>query len=140
MRRRDSEARASVQSGQLDQSLSLSPEILEPVRRQSCIDRRARDRAKPQPSPNCPGIVPLVGERIAAGVAKHVRVRLQFEAGAEGRAFDHPGKVRGRERRAALADEDEGRRLTLALPGQARHCALWAPGVRPARHRIEGLN
>ena len=33
-----------------------------------------------EPSLDCPGIVPLVGEDIATGVAKHVRVRLQFEA------------------------------------------------------------
>jgi hypothetical protein len=33
---------------------------------------------------------------------------LQFEAGADGRALDHPGKACSREQRAALADEDEG--------------------------------
>ena len=55
-----------------------------------------------------PGIVPLVGERIAARAAKHLRIRLQFDAGADGRALDHPGKAGGGERRAALADEDEG--------------------------------
>ena len=35
----------------------------------------------PQPSLNGPGIVTLVGERTAAGMAKHVRMCLQFEAG-----------------------------------------------------------
>jgi hypothetical protein len=35
-------------------------------------------------------------------------MRLQFEVGASGRTLDYPGKARGRERRAALADEDEG--------------------------------
>jgi hypothetical protein len=33
---------------------------------------------------------------------------LHFEAGADGRALDRPGKARGRERRAAFADEDDG--------------------------------
>ena len=61
-----------------------------------------------EPPLDRPGVMPLVGERIAAGVAKHVRMRLQFEAGTNGRALDHPGKARGREGRAALADEDEG--------------------------------
>ena len=43
-----------------------------------------------------------------AGVAQHVWVRLQFEAAADGRAFDHPGKACSREWRAPLADEHEG--------------------------------
>ncbi len=49
-----------------------------------------------------------LGERIAASVAKHVRMRLQLKAGSEGRALDHPGKAAGRERCTALADEHEG--------------------------------
>src|SRR5712672_146928 len=70
----------------------------------------------PQPPLDRPGIVPLVGERIAAGVAKHVRVSLRFEAETSaGRTLHHPGKARGREWRAALTDEDERRRLALTL-------------------------
>ncbi len=49
-------------------------------------------------------------------MAKYVRMRLQLEAETSaGRSFDHPGKARCRERRSALADEDEGRRHALAL-------------------------
>jgi hypothetical protein len=33
-----------------------------------------------EPPLNRPDIVPLVGKRIAASMAKHVRVKLQFEA------------------------------------------------------------
>ncbi len=63
-----------------------------------------------EPSLDCPGIVPLVGEDIATGVAKHVRVRLQFEAEPfAGRPLDHSGKAGRRERRAALTHEDEDR-------------------------------
>jgi hypothetical protein len=41
-------------------------------------------------------------------VPKHVRVRLQFKTQTTAsHALDHPGEARGRERRAALADEDE---------------------------------
>ena len=94
---------------------SRPPEILEPIRGQGGIDRRRCNRPMPEPSLNCPGVVPLVGERIAAGMAKHMGVRLQFEAGASGRTLDHPGEARGRERRAALADENEWRRLCLTL-------------------------
>jgi hypothetical protein len=32
-----------------------------------------------EPALDRPGVVPLVGERVAAGVAEHVRMRLEFE-------------------------------------------------------------
>jgi len=49
-------------------------------------------------------------------MAKHVGVRLQFESETPaGCPLDHPGKAGGRERRAPLADEDEGRRRAFAL-------------------------
>jgi hypothetical protein len=35
-----------------------------------------------QPTLDRPGVVTLVGEGMAAGVAKHVRMRLQLETGA----------------------------------------------------------
>jgi hypothetical protein len=51
---------------------------LNPSAPRRCVDRGARDR---WPSRlDCPGVVPLVGENVATGVAEHVRVRLQFEA------------------------------------------------------------
>jgi hypothetical protein len=61
---------------------SVSPEILEPIRRQGRVHRRARDRTMPQPSLDRPGIVSLVGERMTAGMAKYVRIGLQFESEA----------------------------------------------------------
>jgi hypothetical protein len=68
-----------------------------------------------EPSLDCPGIVALVGERVAAGMTQHVRVRLQFEAGGSRRPFDHPGKASGRERGSPLADKDKRRRLAWPL-------------------------
>jgi len=41
--------------------------------------------------------VALIGEGVAAGVAEHVRMCLELEAGAGGGALDHPGKAGGRE-------------------------------------------
>jgi hypothetical protein len=55
------------------------------------------------------GIVPLVGEGVAAGVAQHVRMRLEVEAGFRAGTLDHLGEAARRERRAAFAGEDEGR-------------------------------
>ena len=48
-------------------------------------------------------------------MAEHVRMRLELEARGDGRPLNHPGKAGSRERGAALADEDEGRRHALAL-------------------------
>jgi hypothetical protein len=70
-----------------------SAEILEPVRRQGHVHGCARDRAMAQVLLNRPRVVTFGGERITAGMAKHVRVGLQFEAEASmGRALDHSGK------------------------------------------------
>jgi hypothetical protein len=87
----------------------IPPEILEPVRRQRRVDRGRRDRPVPKPSLNRPGVVAFVGEGIAAGMAQHVGMSLQFEAKTSARRpLDHSGKPGRREWRAALADEDEG--------------------------------
>jgi hypothetical protein len=51
--------------------------------------------------------VPLVGERVAAGVAQHVRVGLELQASGRRGALDHPGEAGRGERRSALADEDK---------------------------------
>jgi hypothetical protein len=120
---------------------SVPPEILEPVRRQGRIDRGARDRPMAEPSLDRPGVVALVGERVAAGVAEHVWMRLQFEARGDGSAFDHPGKAGGREWRAALADEDEGRtRPTCSCAGRQGDCATAAQSRsgRLARRQPQG--
>jgi len=81
-----------------------------------------------------PGIVTFIGEGIAAGVPEHVRMRLQFQASANSRALDHPGKARGRERRAALADEDEGngflsryKRRSARRSSPSKGCVLVVP-------------
>src|SRR5271154_2120973 len=95
--------------------LLIPPEILEPVRRQRRVDRGAGYRPMAERSLDCPGVVALVGKGVAAGVAEHVRMGLEIEAGAGCGALDHPGKAGRRERGSPLGDEDEGRRLTLAL-------------------------
>jgi hypothetical protein len=55
-----------------DVQLLIPPEVLEPVRRQGLVDRGTGDRPMAEPALNGPGVVPLVGERIAAGVVQHV--------------------------------------------------------------------
>jgi hypothetical protein len=55
---------------------SIPPEILEPVRRQRGVDRRARDRPMPEPPLDRPSVVPLVGEGVAVDMARHVETRV----------------------------------------------------------------
>jgi hypothetical protein len=51
-----------------------------------------------EPALDRPGVVPLVGEGVAAGVAEHVRVRLELQAAAgssESRKIRHESNCRG---------------------------------------------
>src|SRR5271154_1876594 len=61
---------------------SIPPEVLEAVRRQCRVDGGAGDRSMAEPPLDRPGIVALVGERVAAGMAEHVGVRLDLKAGS----------------------------------------------------------
>jgi hypothetical protein len=67
-------------NAQLKTLASVPPEVLEPVRRQGRVDRSAGDRSMAEPCLDGTDVVPLVGEGISAGVAEHVRVRLEVEA------------------------------------------------------------
>ena len=54
-------------------------------------------------------------------MAKHVRVGLQLKAEATtGRTVDHPGKSGRRDRRAALAYEDDGHKDVMTANGMVR--------------------
>jgi hypothetical protein len=88
-----------------------------------------------EPCLDCPSVVALVGEGVAAGVAEHVRVCLEVEAGGAGCPFNHPGKAGGRERGCPLADKDKRRRLALALePAQGPELvAAQGMGTRGAK-------
>ena len=61
-------------------------------------------------------IVALIGQCIAAGVPKHVRMRLEIQLSLDPGALDHAGKASRGEGRAALRREYErGPWLLLAL-------------------------
>jgi hypothetical protein len=49
---------------------SISPEILQPVRRQRRVDGRAGDRPVAEPALDRTGVAPLVGERMAEAPAR----------------------------------------------------------------------
>ena len=64
-----------------------------------------------------PRVVPLVGQRITAGVPEHVRVRLEGELRLDPYPLNHAGKAGRGEWRATLGREHE-RRLRVLLPLQ----------------------
>jgi hypothetical protein len=55
----------------------------------------------PEPALDRPRVVPPIGEGVAAGVAQHVRMGLELQAGA-GSALDHPGEAGCGERELRL--------------------------------------
>jgi hypothetical protein len=78
------------------------------TRRQRRIDRRAGDGPMPEPALDRQGVVPLVGEDVAAGMAQMCRRALISKFATGGGPFAHAGERGHGESRAALADEDEG--------------------------------
>ena len=95
---------------------SSTPKILEPRRRQLSVADGVLDVAVAKISLQRPRIVPLVGERVAACVPEHVRVRLEGKLGFDPCPLDHAGEPGGAEGRPALRGEHEGRLgLLLAL-------------------------
>jgi hypothetical protein len=82
---------------------SVPPEILEPVRRQLCVPNGVLNIAISEVRLQGAGVMAGVCEG-ETGMAQHVRVRLEIEAGF---------RASCRERRAALAGEDVGGRGRL---------------------------
>jgi hypothetical protein len=85
----------------------LPPEVLEPGRRQLGIAHRVLDVAMAEVGLQGAGVVASIGKRKAAGVAQHVRMCLEIDAGSTPDALDHLGEAGGRERRTTLAHEHE---------------------------------
>jgi hypothetical protein len=53
-------------------------------------------------------VMAVIGQLVTAGVAQHVRMRLEREFGLRARALDHPGKPSRTEGCATLRCEHEG--------------------------------
>jgi hypothetical protein len=99
---------------------SSAPKILKSLLAQFRIPGGVLDGAMAEPILNCPRVVPCVGQGIAVGVAEHVHVNLEGEAGAVADALDQPIDRIGGERAAAL------RRENIAAAGLALQFAKGA--------------
>jgi hypothetical protein len=67
--------RGHVQHDPQPATNSIPKEFLEMLRRQRRIARRVLDIAMPEVSPGSHGVVAIVGELVAAGMAEHVSIR-----------------------------------------------------------------
>ena len=92
-----------------------------------------------------PRVGALVGQRVARGMAQHVRMDLEGHLGLDPGALDHLLQAGHGEGRAPLADEDEGR-LGLALQHPQRpqfvaqqRMGAGCPALGPAQMQGGGL-
>jgi hypothetical protein len=126
------------------------PEILEPRRRQLGVKHRVLDIAVAEIGLQAARIMPVIRELVAAGMPKHVRVRLEAKASRDVGAPDQSAEARLAKWCAALGREHYWRlRVLLALkPAQRpqfiadnrvrrRRAALVAPDVHHAGGKVD---
>src|SRR5215831_6026847 len=112
----------------------LSPEVLEPIRRQLGIAHGVLNVLVPEPGLQRPRVVAGIGQGVAAGVAQHVREDGEGHAGAPAEALKQRAEALGRHWAAALTGEHMRRCLLLALqtPQRAYLVALHRVDTRRA--------
>src|SRR5215831_11668794 len=69
--------------------LSISPEILEPIRRERCVANRRSNRPVAKIVLDRSGVPPIVGQLVAARVAQHMAADLKREARRLASARNH---------------------------------------------------
>ena len=117
-----------------EQGLLLPLKILEPSRRQLGAAHGVLDIAVAQVGLQGARVVPLIGERITAGVPQHVRMRLEAQPSRSPCPLNHASKASGGERRAALRREHK-RRLGLLFALLSAQCPQFIPEDRVSAWR-----
>src|SRR5665213_225740 len=84
---------------------SIPPESFETIRRQRGVGDRVLNVSVSEIMLDCAGVAAIVGEFIAAGMAQHVRMNLEREAGLDAQPCNHPTKAADGERRTAFGQE-----------------------------------
>src|SRR4051812_15478861 len=86
----------------------IAPEILEPICRQFGVAGGMLNVTVPQIMLDRPRVLPVVGQLVAGGVAQHVRMDRELDAGREAGSTDDLAHRIGAERRLALAHKYVG--------------------------------
>ena len=94
---------------------SVPPKLLEPIRCQRGVCHGVLDIFVPEVVLDCPRVAAIVGELVAAGMAQHVRMNLEREAGLDAKPSDHPTKAADGEWRPAFGHEHVRRLLRFAF-------------------------
>src|ERR1700747_2581352 len=87
-------------------AMSILPEPSEPVRRHRCVAHGRGNRAVTEIVLNCPRVVPVIGELVAAGIPQHVAVNGERETSSLAGTGNHPLITRNAQWRIALGNED----------------------------------
>jgi hypothetical protein len=87
-------------------ALAIFPEPSEPVRRHRCVAHGRGNRAVTEIVLNCPRVVPVIGELVAAGMPQHVAVDQERETRGLAGAGNHPLITRNAQWRIPLGNED----------------------------------
>lgn len=93
----------------------------------------------PKIRPQSPCVMAGIREGEAAGMAEHVRVHLEVEAGRGAGALDHLGEAGGGEGGAALAGKEERRLRAFALQFAERPHFVAGPGSCPFVGHCTGI-
>src|SRR5262249_41727180 len=107
---------------------SISPEILEPIRRERGVANRRSNRPVAKIVLDRSGVPPIVGQLVAARVAQHMAADLKREARRLASARNHALVTCHAQGRQALGGEHVAPRLPL--PPQAAQGAEFAPTNR----------
>jgi hypothetical protein len=86
-----------VRSSSARENISLTPEILEPHRRQLRIPHRMLDVSMSKVSLEGSRVVASVRQRVAASMPEHMRVRLERQLRHSSCSFNHASEACGRE-------------------------------------------
>src|SRR5664279_5170315 len=94
---------------------SFTPEVFETIRCQLGIAGGVLEVAVSQVLLDCPRILPVVGQFVSGGVAQHMWVNLERDAGLAPSPFDDLTYCINGERSLALADKHVGRARVVPL-------------------------
>src|SRR6266478_8858283 len=115
-------------------AMSILPEPSEPVRRHRCVADCRGNRAVTEIMLNCPRVVPIIGELVAAGMPQHLAVDQERETSSLAGTGDHPLIARNAQWRTPFGNEDVDARGFPLQPAQRSQLprGQWLPSAYTA--------